>query len=1258
MATSTEKVVQALRTALLDNDALRERNRDLADAAHEPIAIVGMGCRYPGGVRSPEQLWRLVADDVDAVGAFPTDRGWDVDALFDPDPDRPGTLYAAEGGFLDDAGAFDPDFFGISPREALAMDPQQRVLLEIAWEAVERANIDPHSLRGSATGVFVGVMATDYAARLPAVPADVEGFLGTGTASSVASGRIAYELGLEGPALTLDTACSSSLVALHLACQALRRRECGLALAGGATVMASPGLFIGFSRQRGLSRDGRCRSFADAADGAGFGEGAGLLVLERLSDARRAGRPVLAVLRGSAVNSDGASNGLTAPNGPSQQRVIRAALADARLDPAQVDAVEGHGTGTTLGDPIEAQALLATYGRGRDPGQPLWLGSLKSNVSHTQAAAGVGGVIKMVMAIRHGLLPRTLHVDGPSRTVDWSAGAVRLLTEATPWPAGDRPRRAGVSSFGVSGTNAHLIVEQAPVDTPTDAPLDPPPARGTDGTDSTDVAPPIPLILSAHDNETLRAQAGRLRARLAEERSWHPADVGHTLVTARARHPHRAVAVGADRGGLLTALAALADGRPTSMVATGVADASRAPVFVFSGQGSQWAGMALELAESSAVFRSRLDLCAQALAPHVDWSLWDVLRGAAGAPGLDRADVVQPALFAVMTATAELWRTFAVRPAAVLGHSQGEIAAACVAGAISLPDAALASARRGAVLAAELGGRGGMVTVALPRTEAELLLKPWDGRLAVAAVNTSDSVVVSGETAALAELLERCARDGTRTRRIAVDIASHSPAVDRVRDRLLAGLGPVRPVSVPTPFYSTVDGERIDTAALDAPYWLRNTRQTVEFERAVRALLADGHRTFVEIGPHPVLTAAIGQIALDAGLDLAGVAGAGPDAVLTIASGRRDAGGLDQFLLGVAAAHVHGVPVDWSAAFTGTGARLVDLPTYPFRRRRFWLEADRGTGGDASSVGLAVADHPLLGAAVDWPDSGPMALTGRLSTRSHPWIADHAVTGVVLLPGTALVELAIRAGDQVGLDQVEELTLAAPLIIPADSAIHLQVLVGAADPSGRRGIDIRSRVEPARSGSAPGPADLDVDARAPWTTHATGVLSGRATSRPGADEIGVWPPTGAQQVDLDGCYERFAESGFVYGPAFQGLRALWRRDEELFAEVVLPPEQHPDAGRFGVHPALLDAAFQAVGFLGGPVPAGAPGRLPFSWSEVQLHATGATTLRVRLTPQEDDVVSLLAADVAGRTVVSVGALTLRPVPAGAGGGGGGGEHYP
>ncbi|HTZ44613.1 MAG TPA: type I polyketide synthase, partial [Jatrophihabitans sp.] len=674
MTATEDRLREYLKRVTTDLSRVRTRLGDLEAASTEPIAIVGMACRYPGGATSPEELWRLVEQERDAVGGFPTDRGWDLDGLYDPDPDATGKSYATEGGFVPDAFDFDADFFGISPREALVMDPQQRLLLQTCWEALERAGIDPSTLAGTDTGVFAGAISSGYLVQLRQPPAGVEGYLGTGNMASVVSGRVAYALGLEGPAVTIDTACSSSLVALHWAARSLRARECGLALAAGVTVMASPSAFLEFSRQRGLATDGRCKSFAASADGAGWSEGVGVLLLERLSDARRNGHRVLAVVRGSAVNQDGASNGLTAPNDLAQERVIRAALADARLTPADVDAVEAHGTGTRLGDPIEAQALLATYGRNRPADRPLWLGSVKSNIAHSQAAAGVAGVIKMVSALQHEVLPRTLHVDAPTPEVDWSAGAVRLLTEAVPWPAGAEPRRAGVSSFGISGTNAHVIIEAAPAAEANAEPT---------SDDSADVTGPavlrselLPWSLSARTPAALAAQADRLAA--AVTGPARPLDLAWSLATTRTVFDHRAVVLAGDADSGRRVLHALAAGTPDPAVVSGLAGASRKVAFVFPGQGSQWAGMAVELLECSPVFAARIAECEVALSAYVDWSLLEVLRAGTG---LDRVDVVQPVLWAVMVSLAAVWRACGVQPAAVVGHSQGEIAAACVAGA-------------------------------------------------------------------------------------------------------------------------------------------------------------------------------------------------------------------------------------------------------------------------------------------------------------------------------------------------------------------------------------------------------------------------------------------------------------------------------------------------------------------------------------------------------------------------------------------------
>ncbi|MET9970841.1 type I polyketide synthase, partial [Streptomyces sp. NPDC006356] len=860
----------------------------------EPIAIVGMACRYPGDVRSPEDLWRLVDEGRDAVTEFPANRGWDLDTLYDPDPTKTGTSYVRESGFVHDADEFDAEFFGISPREAQAMDPQQRLLLESAWEVLENAGVQPGPLRGSNTGVFVGIMAQEYGPSLlnPSLDA-VDGYLVTGNQLSVASGRISYTFGFEGPAMTVDTACSSSLVCVHLAAQALRNRECDLALAGGVAVLSTPGFFVDFSRQRGLAADGRCKAFAAAADGTSWAEGVGFLLLERLSDAVRDGHRVLAVVRGSAVNQDGASNGLTAPNGPSQERVISAALATARLTTTDVDAVEAHGTGTPLGDPIEAQALLAMYGQGRPADRPLWLGSLKSNVGHTQAAAGVGGIIKSVMAMRHGVLPRTLHVDTPTPYVDWDEGAVELLTEARPWPAADRPRRTAVSSFGISGTNAHVILEQAP---------EPEPAEPGTAPDA------VPWVLSARTDDALRAQAARLAEHLAHHPQLSPADVGFSLATTRAHLDRRAVVVGVDRDTLLAGLSAVASG--TEAAATPVDGAQ--PIFVFPGQGAQWEGMAAPLLASSPEFARAIAECSTALAPYVDWTVEDVLTSAPGAPGLDDVSVVQPVSFAVMVSLARLWVSCGVVPAGVVGHSQGEIAAAVVAGALSLDDGARVVALRSRAIGEVLSGRGGMMSVAVSAERAAELVSGVGGGVGVAVVNGPASVVLAGEPEALAAVAGVCEGVGVRHRLLPVDYASHSGQVVAVEERLLGDLAPVVPRSSSVPFFSTVTGGLLDTAGLDAGYWYRNLRQTVLFEDTTRTLADAGHTVFIEISPHPVLTSSIEDTLADR-----------PSAKATLGTLRRHHGGLEQFLTALGQAHTRGVTPDWSTLF-GDRPRRVD----------------------------------------------------------------------------------------------------------------------------------------------------------------------------------------------------------------------------------------------------------------------------------------------------------------------------------------------
>ncbi|MEV4273744.1 type I polyketide synthase [Micromonospora aurantiaca] len=1205
-----EKLREYLKRVTADLRRTRQRLRDVEADAQQPIAIVGIACRFPGGVRTAEELWDLVSSGGDAIASFPTDRGWDLNALYDPERSRPGTSSVREGGFVADAAEFDSRLFEVSPREALAMDPQQRLLLETSWEAVESAGIDPTSLKNARAGVFAGMTHSGYAHPPQTPPAGVEDYLGLGNAGSIASGRVAYSFGFEGPAVTVDTACSSSLVALHLAVQALRSGECDLALAGGVTVMPTPAVFIDFTRQGNLSPVARCRAFADAADGTALAEGVGMLLVQRLSDARREGRRVLAVVRGTAVNQDGASNGLTAPNGPSQQRVIRQALANAGLGVADVDVVEAHGTGTTLGDPIEAQALLATYGRGRDV--PLLLGSVKSNIGHTQAAAGVAGIIKMILAMRHGMVPASLHVDVPSSHVDWSSGAVELVTESRQWPGVGRPRRAGVSSFGISGTNAHVILEQPEAETGADL------EGGVAA-----VGVPVPWVVSGRSERGLVGQAARL-ASFVRESDVSPLDVSWSLVTSRAALEHRAVVWGSSVDELAVGLSAVAEG---GSAVSGVVSAGRRAV-LFTGQGSQRAGMGRELYETFPVFAASFDEVCVRFDGVLPCALREVVFAQAEsdeAALVDQTVFAQAGLFAVEVALWELLSSWGVRADFLAGHSIGEVTAAYVSGMLSLSDACTLVAARGRLMQALPAG-GVMAAVGASEEAVAELIGVTGAGVDIAAVNGPASVVVSGAAGEVASVVAASRERGWRVKELSVSHAFHSRLMDPMSDEFRSVVSGLDWRVPRVPVVSNVTGAVAEADELTDPgYWVRHVRQPVRFADAVRTLHQQDVVQFLEIGPDAVLTA-MAQDCVEAAGDVRYVA--------TMRAGHSEA---DTLRAALAEWYVTGGHVDWTGYLTaldgsgperaaGARPRTIALPTYAFDHQRYWLNTTTGAEA-APGLGVRPVDHTLLDAAVRVADDDVRVFGTELSVLTHPWLAEHVVWDSVVVPGAALVEMVLHAGAQVGCDTLDELTLQAPLALAEDGTRAVQVKLGAVDEDGRRTVTIHSRAA----------ADPDGE----WDRHAAGILA-PAVPQPDRSDPAPWPPSAATAVAVDGIYTELSRLGVEYGPLFRGLRAVWRTDDEVCAEVAVP--DGTEVAGFGLHPALLDAALHIVGLLDSDGEDASGVRLPFAWTGVTLSAVGATALRVRAR-RSGGGVTLTLTDPAGAPVARIDSLVSRPVTA-------------
>ena len=1164
-----------LKRSLAAIQQLESKLAAVEQARVEPIAIVGIGCRFPGGVTNVETYWELLRNGVDAVSEVPADR-WSIADTYDPDPDTIGKTYTKWGGFLDDVDKFDAAFFGISPREATSMDPQHRVLLEVSWEALENAGIAPTSLAGSRTAVYLGISTHDYSNQFCEIVGltYADAYAASGAAHAVASGRVSYFLGLHGPNAPIDTACSSSSVAIHLAAQSLRSQESNVALAAGVNLTLTVSGSILTSRARMMSFDGRCKTFDASADGYVRSEGCGVLVLKRLSDARRDGDRILALIRGSAVNQDGRSSGLTAPNGVAQETVIRDALTNARLAPDDIDVVEAHGTGTALGDPIEMNALGKVFGQ-RDPAHPLYVGSVKTNIGHAEGSAGIAGVIKTVLALQHKQIPPHLHLKTPNPLIPWSSLPIKVPLSLTPWIAQEqsvegrsnatKPRRAGVSAFGFSGTNTHIVLEEAPAEVV---------AVGQD-----DASPKL-LVCSAQTTAALRASAEQLREYLRRSDAASLPDVAFTAGIGRAHFVERLAIVAADRATAaerLDAFLSEPDGITPACAARGRSPAGTTPefAFLFTGQGAQRFGMGRELYETQPVFRDALDACAVVIDPIVGRSLIDVMfRDESARDLLDDTAFTQPALFAIEYALAQLWRAWGVEPTMMMGHSVGEYVAACIAGVFSLADAARLIAHRGRLMSA-LPRDGSMVAIFADRERVTRALVGFEADVSIGAANGPTNTVIAGRASAIEQILKQLAADEIEFQRLNVSHAFHSPLMDPMLDEFERIASTIRYSEPRIGVVSNVTGRIAGPEIATPAYWRRHVRAPVLFVDGVETLLIEGMRTFVEVGPSPTLSRMAQRCP-------------GAEGAAWLSSLRKDHGDSQAMLDTLGQLYVRGQRVDW-ASLAGPGPRRTELPTYPFQRERFWHDLTPRSASRQRLVAGRDTKHPLLGSRL----AGPLHVyQSRLSTADVPWLIDHQILDLVLFPGTGFFELALAAARQTtGQDvRLEDVVIRDRLVLPNEGGVMAQVIV-TPTPEGTYTVDVYT-------------AEVDnTDASASpenWRRH----LSANVIA---ADD-GVRPmPTRELRgdvVDYDVAehYDRLRERGAQYGPTFQGIRSLQRSGDELLARVELPSEIASSAAALHLHPALLDAGLQVVG-------AGMSGEgmsVPVAVDTIDVFRSGAT----------------------------------------------------